>query len=853
MATPTLSDFLVVPINGTDLIAFYRGSNTSRPLYLRYSTFLDILSQSIGGGTSLLLKTNGVQNPVQTILNFVDGSGMTITDEGGGNIKFTSSGGASYITSTSDSADIELDVTAGDLSAVLTAIGTAGTFGDATHVPQITVDSKGRITGVTLVAISASGILLQTDGVTNTDQTKLNLVAGTNMTLTDDGLGNITFDATGGGGGVTSVTATAPITSSGGATPDISTSMNTNKIIGRYSVGTGVMQEVSVGAGLSISGNSLIATGSASGGSSISYYLNGGTAASVLTYYQMSKTAVIGTNVDFPLAGNGLITQWLTDVGDPNRIEIPAGNWNFEIFMSASSAGGTPAFYVELLKYNGAFTTIANSSAAPENITGGTSIDLYLTSLAIPYTTLLTTDRLALRVYIVNSVIGRTITMHTQDSHLCQVITNFAGGIVSINGVGANTQFLTTGTAGTDFNIDSISTPDTHIFNLPTASAVNRGALSTTDWSTFNGKQNLLTTTKSVKVIANNVELENDETAPLARKFYSTSGAAARGWRYIEKADLPVLIQGAAYPYVEREYISYTGASAIIKIPGSNVIFVAYTNTATVVAYNTVTGNILSTTAVAAASGLVYVALTGEVWAFGSAVSITRFTATTGVSLGATVVLLLTASCRGVYDDSLVTGNVYAYNGSTMNVINATTYVRTGVSLVSGTGSFELTLVTSGVQAGLLIGCVNTGVFGFNKATNTLAYAPNAMLYAFIKHVPSLNVFIGVSLGSNFISLLTAPTSTSLAITSSLGGLQTPYSFEFDEAEDRIFILNSAISTSPLRLHIMELSTFTFIKSIVLTANAFSSISWMDIDKANKAMYVVATPAGGSINKVIYA
>jgi hypothetical protein len=812
MATPTLSDFLVVPINGTDLIAFYRGSNTSRPLYLRYSTFLDILSQSIGGGTSLLLKTNGVQNPVQTILNLVDGSGMTITDDGLGNITFTSSGGAPYITSTSDSADIELDVTAGDLNAVLTAIGTAGTFGDSTHVPQITVDSKGRITGVTLVAITA-------------------------------GTGTVTSVATAG------LISGGPITVSG----TITTFMSTNKMVGRYSVGSGVMEEVSVGAGLAISGSSLIATGSASGGSSISYYLNGGTAASVATYYQMSKTAVVGTNVDFPLAGNGLITQWLTDVGDPNRIEIPAGNWNFEIFMSASSAGGTPAFYVELLKYNGTFTTIANSSAAPENITGGTSIDLYLTSLAIPYTTLLATDRLALRVYIVNSVPGRTITMHTQDSHLCQVITNFAGGVVSINGVGANTQFLTTGAAGTDFNIDSTSTPDTHIFNLPTASAINRGALSTTDWSEFKGKQNLLTTTKSVKVIANNVELENDEAAPLARKFYSTDGAAARGWRYIEKADLPVLIQGAAYPYVEREYISYTGASAIIKIPGSNVIFVAYTNTATVVAYNTVTGNILSTTAVAAASGLVYVTLTAEVWAFGSGASVSRFNATTGALIATTAVASLTASCRGVYDDSLVTGNVYAYNGSTMNVINATTYVRTGVSLVSGTGSWELTLVTSGVQAGLLIGFVNTGVFGFNKATNTLAYAPNGMVYNFIKHVPSLNVFIGVSLGTNVISLLSAPTSTSLAITSSLGGLQTPYSFEFDEAEDRIFILNSAISTSPLRLHIMELSTFTFIKSIVLTANAFSSISWMDIDKANKAMYVVATPAGGSINKVIYA
>jgi hypothetical protein len=49
-------------------------------------------------------------------------------------------------------------------------------------------------------------------------------------------------------------------------------------------------------------------------------------------------------------------------------------------------------------------------------------------------------------------------------------------------------QSLTTGTAGTDFTINSAGS--VHTFNLPTASAANRGALSSADWSTFNGKQN---------------------------------------------------------------------------------------------------------------------------------------------------------------------------------------------------------------------------------------------------------------------------------------------------------------------------------------------------------------------------
>jgi hypothetical protein len=109
-----------------------------------------------------------------------------------------------------DSANIDFTLENLNLTANLTPTGvTAGIYGSSTRIPILQVDQWGRITGVTTTTFSAAGITLETNGTPNPVQTLLNLVAGTNMTITDDGLGNITFDATGGAGSgtVTSVSA----------------------------------------------------------------------------------------------------------------------------------------------------------------------------------------------------------------------------------------------------------------------------------------------------------------------------------------------------------------------------------------------------------------------------------------------------------------------------------------------------------------------------------------------------------------------------------------------------------------------------------------------------------------------
>lgn len=59
-------------------------------------------------------------------------------------------------------------------------------------------------------------------------------------------------------------------------------------------------------------------------------------------------------------------------------------------------------------------------------------------------------------------------------------------GVTAINSLTGAVQTLTTGTAGTDFAI--VDSGSDHKFNLPVASAVNTGKLSSTDWATFNNK-----------------------------------------------------------------------------------------------------------------------------------------------------------------------------------------------------------------------------------------------------------------------------------------------------------------------------------------------------------------------------
>ena len=267
---------------------------------------------------------------------------------------------------------------------------------------------------------------------------------------------------------------------------------------------------------------------STGGGSSVNYYLNGSISQGTFggdTYYEMSRTPILGAGTNFVRtngAGNGYIASFITDAGDPSQLNIPGGNWNVEFYFQSSSPGGTPSFYAELYKVDVSnnFTLIASGSANPEGITNGTTVDQYFSSIPVPQTTLLITDRLAIRIFVNTG--GRTITLHTEDGNLCEVLTTFTTGLTALNGLTAQVQSFATGTSGTDFAISSATA--THTFNLPTASAANRGALSSTDWSTFNGKQAALVSGTNIKTINGNSVLGSGDLAISGSNIYNANG-----------------------------------------------------------------------------------------------------------------------------------------------------------------------------------------------------------------------------------------------------------------------------------------------------------------------------------------
>jgi len=207
-----------------------------------------------------------------------------------------------------------------------------------------------RLSRFDIYGYSSGGALLNAsvrgDGKFVLHQYGVNTFAGTpTYSLGVDASGNVVEFTGGGGGTVTSVTATSPITSSGGATPDISTSMATNKLIGRGTAGTGVMEEITLGTGLSLSGTTLNVTttsggilhGTASGTDTYTVTITGATAYADGDAYLIRFTNGNTTSATLNINAQGAVPLYRNNDGALIGGDIVAGGEMLCVYNSTTN------------------------------------------------------------------------------------------------------------------------------------------------------------------------------------------------------------------------------------------------------------------------------------------------------------------------------------------------------------------------------------------------------------------------------------------------------------------------------------------------------------------------------------
>ena len=267
---------------------------------------------------------------------------------------------------------------------------------------------------------------------------------------------------------------------------------------------------------------------STGGGSSVSYYLNSSVSQGTIggvAYRELSKDPISGAGTDITISANGYVASYITDANDPALLEVPGGNFNCEFYFSVNSNNHNPYVYAELYKYDGTtFTLLGSSQSVPEYLTNGTTLSPYYFAIPVATAALTITDRLAIRIYV--NVDGRVVTLHTENNHLCQVVTTFSKGLISLNNLTRQNQFFATGTSGTDFNIASATA--THTFNIPDASATNRGLI-TTGSQTIAGSKTFSATTLVNTIYIDGVSYLKHLTSTSYITGYTTYSAKANG------------------------------------------------------------------------------------------------------------------------------------------------------------------------------------------------------------------------------------------------------------------------------------------------------------------------------------
>jgi len=315
--------------------------------------------------------------------------------------------------------------------------------------------------------------------------------------LTWNGSAWVNSTPTTGSGTVTSVGTTGlisggPITTSG----TITTAMDTNKLVGRYTAGTGIMEEITVGSGLTLTGAGVLnntATPTPTG-----YYAQ---------YQDVLTQTIAVINTGYPIKFRTLDLSNGVSVVSNSRITFAnTGIYNLQFSVQLENSDtqehdvtiwlrkngvdfpGSAGFVAVVSKHGGVNGHVLPSWNYLLDVVGGDYYELVWSA---------TSTQVTMPFYAAGSPPPSTASAIFTVTQQAGIMAGT--GITAINSLTGAAQTIGVGTSGTDFAVSSSGTA--HTLNLPTASASNRGALSSADWSTFNGKQAALVSGTTIKTV----------------------------------------------------------------------------------------------------------------------------------------------------------------------------------------------------------------------------------------------------------------------------------------------------------------------------------------------------------------
>jgi hypothetical protein len=333
------------------------------------------------------------------------------------------------------------------------------------------------------------------------------------------------------------------------------------KWINKAVTGTGTVTSVnmSVPVGLQVSGNPITVAGTLAVNFASGYSLP--TTAKQITWDAAYNDSIVSASVSGTTTktltlnqqDGGTITASWTDI-DTNLVTSVNGYVGTVVLTTTDIAEGTRLYYTETRVSNNV-DVAANTAARHSAVTIGTANGLSLASqvlslaLASASTTgaLSSTDWVKFNTAYNDSIVSanvsgtttKTLTLTQQDAGTITASWSDLAASGTVTSVG-----LSSATNGVTIGSSPITTSGTITLDIATATTSQNGLLSSTDWSTFNAKQNAITLTTT-----------------------GTSGAST-----LVGATLNIPNYGSALT----GYVPYTGATTAIDLNAKTVVNISH-------------------------------------------------------------------------------------------------------------------------------------------------------------------------------------------------------------------------------------------------------------------------------------